>query len=208
MNYVVYGNRRSGSCVVEMALAEIGAPFEVRDVSLDDQRQRDESYAALNPSRKLPTLVTPDSQTLTESLAILLTLEERAPDAGLLPPRGSRERAEAIRWMCFIATEIYPIVEINDYPERFSPRPEDAGAMRERARELWRNRWLVVESHIAGDPWLLARDFSMADIYIGVISRWARQDDWRPDNLPRVEAIARALAGRPSSGPVFRRHFG
>ena len=41
MTYILYGNRRSGSCIVEMALAEIGVPCEVRDVSLSDLAQRD-----------------------------------------------------------------------------------------------------------------------------------------------------------------------
>ncbi|KAA3631035.1 MAG: glutathione S-transferase family protein [Proteobacteria bacterium] len=207
MTYVVYGNRRSGSCAVELALAEIGASVELRDVSLEANRQHDAGYASINPARKLPTVITPDGERLTESLAILLLLAERHPDAALLPPSGAA-RAQAIRWLCYVATEIYPLVEINDYPERFAPDAGQAGAVRARAREIWRARWLVLEAQIAGEPWLLAWGFTLADMYLGVVSRWAQQDDWRPANLPRVERIACALAERPATAAVWARHFG
>ena len=117
---MLYGHRRSGSLAVELALAEIGADYEVRDIDLETEAQRDDTYAAVNPQRKIPALVTPAGETLTEFVAIFLTLEARHPDAGL-SPQDQAARAQALRWLLFVATEIYPMVEINDYPERFAP---------------------------------------------------------------------------------------
>ena len=122
MTYLLYGARGSGSCAIECALAEIGADCEVRKLSLRNDEQRGAEYEAVNPQRKVPALVIDGDQLLTESVAILLTLEERHPEAGLLPPKGSVGRANALRWLLFAATEIYPVVEINDYPERFAHR--------------------------------------------------------------------------------------
>jgi GST-like protein len=207
-DYIVHGNRRSGSCIVELVLAEIGASCELRDVSLDDEQQRESAYASLNPARKLPTLITSEGEKLTESLCIVLVLEERHGEARLLPPPGSPERAQALRWLCFVATELYPLVEINDYPERFAGNERQAVTVRERARDLWRERWRTLEANIEGEPWLLPWGFCLADIYLAVVSRWAGQDDWRPANLPRVERIAQALSQRPASAAVWSRHFG
>lgn len=106
----------------------------------------------------------------------------------------------------FVATELYPIVEINDYPERFAPNYTTAPAVREVARRIWRERWLVVEDNIFGDPWLLASGFSLTDIYISVVSRWAQQDDWRPDNIPKVERLTTAVVARPIAS-AWSRHF-
>ncbi len=206
MPYTVYGNRRSGSAIVELALAVIGAPFDIRDVSLDDEAQRGEAYAAINPARKLPALVTPGGETLTESLAILLTLDERHRDAALLPAPASAARATALRWLCFVATEIYPLVEISDYPERFAGESDPQSA-RERARALWRERWSLLERQASGDPWLLESGFSLLDLQVAVVSRWTRQDAWRERELPRIEAIARAVASRPDCAPAWSRHF-
>ena len=68
-------------------------------------------------------------------MAILLTLKARHPDAGLLP-QDQAVRAQALRWLLFVATEIYPMVEINDYPERFAPTPNVAPGVREVARDV------------------------------------------------------------------------
>ncbi len=206
MTYILYGCRRSGSLTVELALAEIGVTYEVRDVDLEAEAQRDDTYAAVNPQRKIPALITPTGETLTESVAILLTLDERHPEARLLPPAGSAERAQALRSLLFVATEIYPVVEINDYPERFAPTSDSAPAVREVACAIWRERWLLVERSIAGDPFLLESGFCLGDIYIAVVSRWAQQDAWRPAHIPKVERLTAAVAARPATAPVWSRH--
>ena len=156
MTYVLHGARGSGSCAVECVLAEIGADYEIRQLSLRDDEQQGEGYAVINPHRKIPSLVIDDGPVLTESVAVLLTLDDRHPEAALLPAKGTPAHAQALRWLLFAATEIYPIVEINDYPERFSTDPDQVDAMRERAREIWRARWLIVEANVAGDPYLLS----------------------------------------------------
>ena len=208
MTYVLHGARGSGSCAVECALAEIGVEYKLREHSLHDDEQLGERYAAINPHCKVPSLVIDGGLVLTESAALLLTLDERHPEAALLPAKGTPARAQALRWLLFTATEVYPIVEINDYPERFATDPDQIDAMRERAREIWRARWLVVEANVAGDPYLSIDGFSLTDIYLAVVSRWAQQDEWRPASLPNVERLTAAVSTRPAIAPVWGRHFG
>jgi glutathione S-transferase len=207
MVYQLHGERGSGAGIVEVALVALGVKYEFREVSLGAGAQRSEAYAQLNPQRKLPALVTPEGETLTESAAILLILDERHPSAGLFPEPRSAERAQALRWLLFLATELYPIVEISDYPERFAPPGSNPEPVREQARGIWRQRWLLLESQIAGQPWLLPSGFCFTDVYLAALSRWAHQDHWRPAHIPRVEALARAVAERPVIGPVWLRHF-
>lgn len=171
------------------------------------EEQRGERYAALNPQRKIPTLELDDGEVLTESVAILLTLDERHRQAGLLPPPGSKQRAQALRWMLFMATELYPVVEIIDYPERFIAEGGDAPRTRERAKEIWCSRWLVVERAIAGSPYALASGFSALDLYIAVLSRWDLPPAWRSAQLPKVEAVSAAVQARPTLAAVMARHF-
>lgn len=213
MGYVLLGDIGSGSAVVELTLAELGIPAGIHDVPLDDDAQRHDDYAAVNPQRKLPTLITPDGETLTESAAILLTLAECYPDAGLLPPTGTTERAQAIRWLLFVATELYPLIEIIDYPERFQPEEGETAEdrreeVREHVRKIWKRRWALVEDEIRGEPWFLDGGFSLLDLYIAVVSRWAQLDEWREDALSCVETIAAAVSVRPRCVEVWQRHFG
>lgn len=206
MRYILHGAPGSGSGIVEAALAEIGADYEVRDLDARNDEHRGDAYSAINPHRKMPALETADGEVITESVAILLTLDERHREAGLLPPPGSKERAQALRWMLFLATELYPLVEIVDYPERFVPSAEGAAAIRERAEEIQRQRWMVLEANVEGSPYCLSSGFSATDLYITKFSVWL-DDAWRREHLPNVEALTAAVRARPALAAVWARHI-
>ena len=209
--WTLYGDRRSGSAVVELALSVLGADCATVDVPLASDAQRAADYRQVNPQRKLPSLVTPEGETLTESAAILIYLSERFAAPPLLPAPGTAGRARALRWLLFVASELYPLIEIIDYPQRFAPEPLSAQAadiQRDHVRSLWKRRWQIVENAVRGEPWFLLEGFSALDLYIAVVSRWAQLDDWRRENLWRVETIAAAIAARPDCEAVWARHFG
>jgi GST-like protein len=124
----------------------------------------------------------------------------------LLPPQAAPARATAYRWLAFMASEIYPFVEIVDYPARFVPDGKPAEALREKARERVRERLLLIERVLAG-PFLLASGFSLLDIYAAMFSRWSVGTEWREHNLPHLNRLARLVSQRPAIAPVWRRHF-
>jgi glutathione S-transferase len=206
VTFVLYGDRGSGAFSVEAALAEAGAPYEFRTVPLKDNAQRAPEFLAINPSGKMPALQVPGDGIVTESLAILVMIAERFPDAKLLPPVASFARAQGLRWLAFMAAELYPMVEIVEYPERFAPKGAESDALRERAREKLRERILLVEQAISG-PWLLADGFSVVDIYAAMFSRWDIGSEFREANLPKLLALAHAVAERPRIAPIWQRHF-
>ena len=212
MTYVLYGDIGSGSAPIEMVLSEIGVPFELRDVPLSTNAQLSAEHRAINPMGRIPALLLPDGTVLTESLAILLTLADLHPEAGLLPPSGDPGRATVLRWMTLAAAEGYPHVTRWDYPERFSANPSHAEAIRDRALEMYRDIWRLVEAQAglkgtAAEPYLLGARFSIADPYLAVLSRWLKGRDWRPRECPRLEALAQAVMTRPKLIAVWARHY-
>src|SRR5258708_9187120 len=130
MSYTLYGDLGSGAFSAEAGLGEAGAPYSFELVSLEKHEQKQPAFLAINPSGKMPALRLPEGEIVTESAAILLTLADHFPQARLLPPQASNGRAQAYRWLAFMAGEIYPIVEIVDYPERFTPPRGAADAPR------------------------------------------------------------------------------
>ena len=202
MSYTLYGDLGSGAFSAEAALAEAGAPYSFELVSLERNEQKSPDFLAINPSGKIPALRLPGGGIVTESAAILLTLAEHFPPARLLPPLGAPARAQAYRWLAFMAGEIYPIVEIVDYPERFG----DGEALRAIARDRIRERILIIERMIDG-PFLLPHGFSILDIYAAMFTRWSLEPDWKLANLPRLMALADNVARRPAIAPVWARHF-
>ncbi|MDE3114141.1 MAG: glutathione S-transferase family protein [Pseudomonadota bacterium] len=209
MNYVIYGDPGSGAFSTEAALAEVGGAYEFHAVSLEKNEQKSPEFLAINPTGKMPALKLPGGEIVTESAAILLTIAERFPDSALLPPPASFARAQALRWIAFLAAEVYPMVEISDYPERFVPAGEAAEALRERAKVRIRERLLALETAVTG-PWLLETGFSAADIYIANFSRWRNSigADWlKQDHIPKIMALADTVSQRPKIAPVWKRHF-
>ncbi len=206
MSFTLYGDLGSGAFSAEAALAEAGAPYHFEMVSLEKNEQKQPGFLAINPSGKMPALRLPEGEIITESAAILLTLADHFPQARLLPPQASNDRALAYRWLAFMAGEIYPIVEIVDYPERFTPAGGDAEALRAIARDRIRARILIIERMVRG-PFLLAHGFSILDIYAAMFTRWSLEPDWKLANLPKLMALADAVSQRPAIAPVWQRHF-
>ena len=205
MTYVLYGDKGSGAFSVECALAEAGAPYEFKLVSLEKNEQKGPEFLKINPSGKMPALELPSGEIVTESSGLLLTVADRHPDAKLLPTAGTAERAQGYRWLTFMASEIYPMVEIVDYPQRFAPDSPDA--LKAKAIDRIRERILIVERALA-EPWFLSSGFSVCDIYAVMFSRWSIGKEWRKANLPKIRALARRLSERPAIAPVWERHFG
>ena len=205
MTYILYGDRRSGAFSVECALAEADAPYEFKVISLEKNEQKSPEFLAINPSGKMPALKLPSGEIVTESAGLLLTIADLHPATKLLPPPGTAARAQCYRWLAFMASEIYPMVEIVDYPERFAPGAPEA--LKAKAVDRIRERILIVEKAIAG-PWMLETGFSLADIYAVMFSRWSIGKEWRQQNLTKIRELARQLSARPKIAPVWAKHFG
>jgi glutathione S-transferase len=208
MSFTVFGDLGSGAFSAEAVLAEAGAPYEFHSVSLEKNEQRAPAFLAINPSGKIPALRLPEGGIVTESAAILLTIADYFPNAHLLPPQADAMRASAYRWLAFMASEIYPMVEISDYPERFVTK-DQAEALRKHAQARIRERLTIVERFVDG-PWFLPTGFSILDIYAAMFSRWKGSigKEWLAEgHIPKLSALALELSQRKAIAPVWKRHF-
>lgn len=93
---------------VRIALNLKGLSYEQEPVDLVAGDQRTDDYTALNPIKGVPSLVTDDGATLTQSMAILDYLDAIAPDPALLPS-DPVARAHVQGASLVIATDIHPV---------------------------------------------------------------------------------------------------
>lgn len=207
MVYTLWGEPGSGSFMIEAALAEAGQQVQLVDIDLTRDEQRRDEFLAINPSGKVPALRFPDGEMMTESAAILLALAEAHPQATLMPPPGEPDRRMALRALIHIASELYPLIEIADYPTRFAPPETFEVGVRSVVRKRLRERWLVLEREAAGGTSYLLRGFSAIDLAIAIISDWEIGRDWRAKECPKLDTIAKSVATRPALAEVCRRHF-
>lgn len=208
MGYTLWGEPDSGSFMVEAALAEAGQDVHLIDIDLTKDEQHTAQYLAINPLGKIPALRFNDGTTIVQSAAILLALSEEHPEARLMPARDAPDRRHALRWLIHVAAEIYPLIELYDYPLRFAPPETHETAMRSRVRQRIRERWQFVEQAASAEGSFLLSGFSAIDLAIAAISNWAIGNEWRARECPKLTRIAETMAQRPAIAPIWRRHFG
>ena len=81
---VFYHNPMSRGRIVHWMLEEVGAPYEMKIVSLEKREHKSPEYLAINPMGKVPAIVH-NGTVVTETAAICAYLADAFPKAGLAP---------------------------------------------------------------------------------------------------------------------------
>ncbi|MEJ7930922.1 glutathione transferase GstA [Ramlibacter sp. AN1015] len=181
------------SLAVHIALRESGLPFTLARVDTMAARVEDGSdFRAVNPRGYVPVLELPDGSRHTEVAALLQHVGEAAPDMGLLPPAGSRQRFEVLQWLTFISSELH---------KAFSPwlfHKETADSTRREVKARIARRLGELEAHLASRPWLVGERFSVADAYAFTIVRWGPMAGVSLAAFPALQAYLARVESRPA----------
>ena len=161
--------RSSSAWRVRIALHYKNLPFEYQSVHLLHKEQQRDEYRALNPMQQVPTLVLDDGRRLTQSIAIIEYLEERAPEPPLLP-RDPYLRGKARSYAEIINSGIQPFQntetqrylkhDVKTDEQSFSRHFIDRGLQAlEAAAQETRGRFLVGDSPTVADVFLVPQLF-------------------------------------------------
>lgn len=157
-----------GTCALapHIALYRTGATFSIERVDLRT-RQTDQGrdFRSVNPSGKVPVLRLDSGELLTETIAILLYIADRAPGAALAAPEGGLDRLRLINCLSFIATEMH-----KSFIPLFS---RTAGAeTRAEANRAVRIHLAVLEQELSVKRFYFGDRFTVADAYVFSILGW------------------------------------
>lgn len=190
-----------GSAIVELALALAQVPYdrEEHDYTTPEGRAALEQY---NPLGQVPTVILPDGEVLTETLAIVLTIDELVPVAGLLPTTGDPLRSQALRWMTFLVAAVYPTFTYGDEYAKWNVGEDLRSSTNAHRERLWRHI-----DGIAKGPWFLGDRFSALDLYIAVMAHWRPRLAWFEANAPKLHQIAVAVGEVPVLAPIMAANF-
>ena len=158
------------------ALAEAGADYELVRVELDEHGNAPPDYLALNPWGRVPTLVDGDL-VLTEAAAIVLHVADRFPQAGLVPPIGTQDRAQVYRWLVYLTNTVQATYLRWRYPERYTAEPAGEAGIVACEAEALRRHFDSIAAQLAGRRWLVGDERTGADLYLFMLTRWARSQE-------------------------------
>lgn len=191
----------TGAFVIHAALEQardrVGADYRRVVVDMGAGGHKEPAYLALNPLGQVPTLVLPDGQVVTESAAMVIHLAEAFPEAGLLPAAGHVDRPKALRWLLFLAMNIYGDNLRYNAPGRFTDEPAGAAAVRRSAAARLERFWQLVDAALEPGPFLLGETCSAVDLYCAMMTDWALAREQVFGRAPRVARAFELVCAQP-----------
>jgi glutathione S-transferase len=203
MTYTLYSHDGSGGFAVEAALVKAGAPYKVIAVDTAKGEQNRPDFVAINPMRQVPVLVLPDGTVMTESAAIVIHLANSFPEKELAPRPATPAHARFLRWMFFMAANLYEGDLRYFYPDRYTADPAGIpGVKAAGAAHMKQSFSIIEETALSPGPFLCGADLTLADVYLAMLTAWSPE----PVASRRLLAVRDAVAADPLYGPLWIRH--
>lgn len=206
-NHRLLGCKGCGSAIVESAFALAGIPLEYEEVDYSAGSPTRERLLAANPLGQVPVLVLPDGSVMTESLAMVHYVNDLAPRAGLVPPKGDARRIPFLRWSVFIVAALYPTWTYGDEPAKWVEDTQGAKQLRESTDRHRQVLWRQVEE-VAGEPFFLGDRLTALDLYVASMTRWRPGILWFAKHTPKLAAVAKNTSATAKVADVIKRNFG
>jgi glutathione S-transferase len=157
-------------------------------------------YRQMNPNARVPT-IDDDGFVLWESNAIVRYLAAKH-GVGTLWPTDLKQRADADRWMDWIANHVSPLLNPVFWGLVRTPADQRNLAQIDADAEKIGQQFQVLERYLEGRDYVAGQSLSMGDIVVGVtVYRWYGLDV----NRPRLANIA-AYHARLQQRPAFKKH--
>lgn len=193
----IYGVYRSRAARVYWLVRELGIPFEsipvIQANRLDDPlsdaaplNTRSPDFLAVNPMGQIPS-IDDDGLILHESLAINLYLARK--HGGPLWAGNPEEEAHIVAWTLWGASSLEPsAVRIVLTLDRRGEATAAGGAAIAEAVETLRRPFAVLDRHLQQSAYLIGDRFTVADLNVAEILRYAMSQTALFDAAPNVKA--------------------
>jgi glutathione S-transferase len=201
----IYGVYRSRAARNIWLAGELGIPFELVPVMQlyrltpgEDERvlnTKSPEYLKINPNGHVPA-IDDDGLVLSESLAINLYLARK--HGGPLAPANAAEDGQMTMWALWAANEFEPHA-LTVLVHRVSrPPAERDDGLAQAAIEALRAPFAVLDNALAATGYLVGDRFTVADLNIVEVARYAMGAPELFEAAPNVKAWLAACHGRPA----------
>lgn len=167
--YSLYYQPFSCSLAVHIALEKTGMPYELIRVDLLKGEQFSADYLALNPFAQVPVLAWQENK-MSQAGAILIWLDERYPEAGLLPKVASGKRTLALQMLFYVSNTLHPLYSRLFYPDRVAA--SHTQEVKQTAKNLLHEHLSKLNNLLAGEQFLCGAQACAVDYYFLATCNW------------------------------------
>lgn len=180
------------SLAVRFAAAEGGVPLDVAHLNLRTKAFEDGgSLYDLNPLGQVSVLRLESGEILTETSTALAWIQSQSPDDAFRRDPADPDYFQMLRWIAFCATELHKqIFRVVFYPEATEE-------VKDRFRCLARQRFELLDDHLADRSFLLGSRFSAADAYLAWFFVLVKDAGLDPNPFRSLQDYGARLLERP-----------
>lgn len=202
----IYGVYRSRATRPLWLIEELGIPFElipiIQGYRLPEPmapgapvNTLSPEFLSINPMGSIPSM-DDDGFVLHESLAITLYLARKY--GGELGPKDIAEEGQMVQWSLFGATSVEtPALKISATIAGGRAETEEGKADIEVAARTLKRPFDVLEKHLSKTSHMVGGRFTVADINVGEVVRYAQGYAPLFDSRPALKAWIEAAQARP-----------
>ena len=183
-----------GACSLSphIALHEAGLAHELVKVDLKAKKlENGDDYLKINPKGQVPALGLDNGELVTEGPVIVQMIADKASAKNLAPAAGSAERYKLQEWLNFITTELH---------KNFSPlfQPTIPDEVKTFFKDRIKGKFKYADSKLAGQDYLMGKQFTVADGYLFVMLKWAERTGMDLSEFKNLMAYKDRVAARPN----------
>jgi len=182
-----------GACSLSphIALLEAGLPYDLVKVDVRAKKlENGDDFLKVNPKGQVPVLQLDNGEFVTEGPVIVQIIADKASAKNLAPARDSAERYKLLEWLNFITTELH-----KNFSPLFQPViPDDVKSF---FKDRIMGKFKYADSKLAGQDYLMGKQFTVADGYLFVMLKWAERTGLDMSALTNLAAFKDRVAARP-----------
>ena len=182
-----------------LVLKQLQLPYELIPVDIMKGGSRTPEFLAMNPNGRIPVLEVPERGYLPESHAIISFLAE----GSRLMPTDAFERARMWHWLCFEQYHVEP--NIGTVRFWISILHKTRAELGEKLVEKKKSGYAaldVLEEGLRGRTYLVAEQYSLADIALYAYTHVAHEGGFDLAPYPRVRGWLDRVASQPGWVPI------
>lgn len=195
--YQLYYYPNNASLAPHFLLHFMNLDYQLLLVDKKLNSQKSAEYLKLNPAGRIPTLVDAES-VIFESPAICIHLCEQHPEYNLIPPLGSKSRAQFFQWLTYLNNTLQAELMVRYYPHRHTNDVNNIANIVAAQDERIAESLSVINEQLKDNQYLLGDTLSACDFFLFMLSEWSLPIKQCPLSFKYLSAYLNRLSMHPT----------